>query len=127
MGQLDKVDHSIQKRYENYLYYKKMLSGHTWFPSEIEDSFTANFAIPIILDSEERKMNLVKELESNNIACRPLISGSMGTQPFYKRLYGENILPNCSIADSRGIYIPNHPLLTKEDIEMICKIVKSNL
>jgi CDP-6-deoxy-D-xylo-4-hexulose-3-dehydrase len=127
MGQLDKVDHSIQKRYENYLYYKKMLSGHTWFPSEVEDSFTANFAIPIILDSEEKKMNLVKDLESNNIACRPLISGSMGTQPFYKRLYGENILPNCSIADSRGIYIPNHPLLTKEDIEMICKIVRSNL
>lgn len=127
MGQLDKVDHSIQKRYENYLYYKEILSEHTWFPSEVEDSFTANFAIPIILDSKEKKMNLVEDLEFNNIACRPLISGSMGTQPFYKRLYGENILPNCSIADSRGIYIPNHPLLTKEDIEMICEIVKSNL
>ena len=50
VGQLDKVDHSIQKRYENYLYYKEKLSGKIWFPNELQDSFTANFAIPVILD-----------------------------------------------------------------------------
>jgi len=126
VGQLDKVDHSIQKRYENYLYYKEKLSGKIWFPSELQESFTANFAIPVILDDEDKKMSLVKELEENNIACRPLISGSMGTQPFYKRLYGENKLPNCEVVDSRGIYVPNHPLLLKEDIDRICEIIIRN-
>jgi len=123
MGQLDKVDNSIQKRYENYLYYKEKLASKIWFPKEIEDSFTANFAIPVILESGEAKLSVVRELEANNIACRPLISGSMGSQPFYKKLYGENKLPNCSVIDERGIYVPNHPLLDKSDIDKICEII----
>jgi len=127
MGQLDKVDNSIQKRYENYLYYKEKLSGKVWFPNEIEDSFTANFAIPVILESEGAKLSLVKELEENNIACRPLISGSMGSQPFYKKIYGEKKLPNCSIVDERGVYVPNHPLLEKSDIDRICEIVLNHM
>jgi len=123
MGQLDKVDNSIQKRYENYLYYKEKLASKIWFPKEIEDSFTANFAIPVILESGEAKLSVVRELEANNIACRPLISGSMGSQPFYKKLYGENKLPNCSVIDERGIYVPNHPLLDKSNIDKICEII----
>jgi CDP-6-deoxy-D-xylo-4-hexulose-3-dehydrase len=126
MGQLDKVDDSIQKRYDNYLYYKEKLSGKVWFPNEIEDSFTANFAIPVILESEEAKLSVVEQLESNNIACRPLISGSMGSQPFYKKLYGEKKLPNCSVVDGRGIYVPNHPLLKESDMDKICEIILAN-
>ncbi len=123
IGQLDKVDHSIRRRFENYKVFKENLKGKVWFPTEIEDSFTANFAVPVILDSADKKKSLIEELESENIACRPLISGSMGTQPFYKKLYGENILPNCSIVDARGIYVPNHPLLEVEDINLISSII----
>jgi CDP-6-deoxy-D-xylo-4-hexulose-3-dehydrase len=126
IGQLDKVDHSIQVRYQNYLTYKKTLSTSMWFPNEVHDSFTANFAIPVIMESKEKKESLVNDLGNNNIACRPLISGSMGTQPFYKRIYGEKILPNCSIVDERGVYVPNHPLLMQEDIQRICDIILRN-
>ena len=123
---MDKVDHSIEKRFENYKYFKERLAPHVWFPKDLDESFTANFAIPVILDSREKKRSVVKELEENNIACRPIISGSMGTQPFYKKLYGENLLPNCSVADRRGIYVPNHPLMEKEDIDRICDIIIRN-
>lgn len=123
LGQLKKVDHSIKRRNENYMIYKELLSPEMWFPVEHPDSFTANFAIPVILESEEKKLSLVKDLENNNVACRPLISGSMGTQPFYKKIYGEKLLPNCSVADSRGIYVPNHPLMERSDIERICEII----
>jgi CDP-6-deoxy-D-xylo-4-hexulose-3-dehydrase len=126
LGQLDKIDSSIEKRFENYKYFKEKLSPWIWFPNDIEESFTANFAIPIILDSSEKKKSLVNDLEENNISCRPLISGSMGTQPFYKKLYGEKILPNCSVVDDRGIYVPNHPMLEIEDIDRICEIILKN-
>lgn len=121
--QLDKVDAMISNRYENFLYYKSKLEGKTWFPKIFDDSYTSNFAIPFITKTVEDKENLIKELESNNIACRPLISGSMGTQPFYKKLYGENKLPKCSIIDERGIYVPNHDKMTKEDIDRVCDIL----
>jgi CDP-6-deoxy-D-xylo-4-hexulose-3-dehydrase len=121
--QLDKVDGMINNRYENFLYYKSKLEGKTWFPVTFDDSYTANFAIPFITKTIEDKESLIKELEENNIACRPLISGSMGTQPFYKKLYGENKLPKCSIIDERGVYVPNHDKMTTEDIDRICNIL----
>ena len=121
--QLLKVDGMINNRFQNFLYYKSKLEGKTWFPKTFIDEFTSNFAIPVITKSSEDKENLIKELEENNIACRPLISGSMGTQPFYKKLYGENKLPNCSIIDDRGVYVPNHDKMTKEDIDRVCNIL----
>jgi CDP-6-deoxy-D-xylo-4-hexulose-3-dehydrase len=121
--QLDKVDGMINNRYKNFLYYKSKLEGKTWFPKTFDDSYTSNFAIPVITKTLTDKENLIKELMENNISCRPLISGSMGTQPFYKKLYGENKLPNCSIIDERGVYVPNHDKMTTEDIDRICDIL----
>jgi CDP-6-deoxy-D-xylo-4-hexulose-3-dehydrase len=113
----------INNRYENFLYYKSKLEGKTWFPKTFDNSYTSNFAIPFITKTIEDKEKLIKELNENNIVCRPLISGSMGTQPFYKKLYGENKLPKCTIIDERGIYVPNHDKMTKEDIDRVCNIL----
>ena len=121
--QLDKVDGMINNRFQNFLYYKSKLENKTWFPKTFNDEFTSNFAIPFITKTSEDKEKLIKELDSNNIACRPLISGSMGIQPFYKKLYGENKLPNCSIIDEKGVYVPNHDKMTKEDIDRVCNIL----
>lgn len=127
LHQLTKVDSMIENRYKNFLYYKSKLENKIWFPKTTEFSYTSSFAIPIICDSLESKNNLVKELTKNNISCRPLISGSMGTQPFYTKIYGLNLLPNCSILDERGIYIPNHDKMNTEDIDIICEILLKNL
>lgn len=121
--QLKKVDGMIKKRNDNFHIYRELLSDKIWFPTEIENSYTANFSIPVILSSIDKKQKLVKLLIENNIECRPLISGSMGTQPFYTRLYGRVELPNCTIVDERGIYVPNHPELTKEQIQFICELI----
>jgi dTDP-4-amino-4,6-dideoxygalactose transaminase len=50
----------------------------------------------------------------------------MGTQPFYKKLYGETKLPNCTIVDNCGIYVPNHPNLKQKEIKLICDIILNN-
>jgi CDP-6-deoxy-D-xylo-4-hexulose-3-dehydrase len=123
INQLKKVDSMINKRYENFLYFKSLLKGKIWFPVDLQGSYISNFAIPIIARSAEDKRTLIKVLSDNNIVCRPLISGSMGTQPFYKKLYGEHKLPNCSIIDEMGLYVPNHDKMTKEDIDRICNIL----
>lgn len=125
LEQLKKVDEMITRRNENLQYYKQLLNGKAWFPTEVENSYTANFSIPVILETAEKKKQLVSLLRQNGVECRPLISGSMGTQPFYTKLYGRVILPNCSIVDERGIYVPNHPELTKEQIEFICNLILS--
>jgi CDP-6-deoxy-D-xylo-4-hexulose-3-dehydrase len=123
LGQLDKVDDSIQKRNRNFSKFKEMLSGKVWFPNPLDDTFTASFCIPVIMDTVEKKNKLIEALKQHNIECRPLISGSMGIQPFYKKTYGENKLPNCSTIDNRGIYVPNHPQLTEAEIELMCNLI----
>ena len=126
IGQLKKVDYMIKKRNENFKKFHKLLSQHIWFPKETENSFTASFCIPIIAKNPEQKLAIVNCLIENNIECRPLICGSMGTQPFYIKKYGRKELPNSSVIDSCGLYVPNHPNLTDEEIEKICNcIIKS--
>lgn len=121
--QLKKVDKMINNRNKNFNYYKSKLDGNIWFPITILESYTSSFALPIICKSSEDKKKLITELTDNNIMCRPLISGSMGTQPFYTKIYGENKLPNCTILDECGMYVPNHDKMTIEDIDIICEIL----
>ena len=52
-----------------------------------------------------------------------MISGSMGTQPFYVKKYGKKELDNASIVDKFGFYLPNHPKLLKDDIILISNII----
>lgn len=121
LEQLKKVDTMILQRNKNFQLFRSLLKEHVWFPTEEETSFTASFCIPVIMNTPEQKDILIKLLIEHGIECRPLISGSMGTQPFYKKLYGELILKNCSLIDSCGMYVPNHPTLSEEDIKLICE------
>jgi CDP-6-deoxy-D-xylo-4-hexulose-3-dehydrase len=126
LRQLEKVDRFIEQRNINFKKYEKHLKSKTWFVQEIQNSFTSSFCIPIITKSVENKKNLVQKFTQNNIECRPLISGSMGNQPFYKKRYGVLKLQNSELIDNCGIYVPNHPELTDMDINLICDIILEN-
>lgn len=123
MRQLEKVDDMIEQRNKNFQFFKEKLSPYTWFPQEVEGSFTASFCIPVIAHSKEVKEEIVKKLKEKNVECRPLICGSMGTQPFYIKQYGRVELPNVTKVDECGLYIPNHPKLTEEEIERMCNCI----
>lgn len=123
IGQLNKINSLIDIRNKNFRVFEERLVGKLWFPKETENSFTSSFCIPIIAKTPEQKEEIVKKLIENDVECRPLICGSMGTQPFYIKKYGKLNLPNASIVDNCGIYIPNHPKLTNEDIHFMCDII----
>ena len=86
-----------------------------------EEKFISNFAYPVIHPNRDK---IVKELQDNDIEVRPMICGSMGTQPFYVKKYGKLELPNVSIVDKYGFYVPNHPELSEGDIIKIVEIIK---
>ncbi len=121
--QLEKVDSMIEQRNKNFQIFKEKLTPYVWFPLETENSFTASFCIPVIAETKEIKEKIVKSLIENNVECRPLISGSMGIQPFYIKEYGRKELLNVSKIDECGMYIPNHPKLTEEEISRMCDCI----
>ena len=70
---------------------------------------------------------MVKALNDNNIECRPLICGSIGEHPFWYERYGKPELPNAKKIHEYGVYIPNHPKMTKEELDKVIKIVNENV
>tara|TARA_R110000824_G_scaffold45728_2_gene132055 strand:+ start:2934 stop:4097 length:1164 start_codon:yes stop_codon:yes gene_type:complete len=121
--QLDRLEETVAQRNNNYLFYKTNINNDFW---NIEDggNFISNFAFPII---HPKRDSIVKALVAANIEVRPLICGSMGTQPMYTKRFGRLELPNVSVVDQHGCYVPNHPELTQNELHEIVNIVNDTI
>ena len=120
LNQIDKLDEWGKQRERNFESYQTLIENNYWKPKSQKDSFVSNFAYPVIHPNRNK---IVKDLQKNNIQVRPMICGSMGTQPFYVKEYGKKELPNVSIIDKYGFYVPNHPNLTNAEIILISHII----
>ena len=124
LGQIDKLDEWGLKRAANFNIYQREIKNDYWKVKPQEDSFISNFAYPVI---HPNRNEIVKELQKRDIEVRPMICGSMGTQPFYVKKYGKLELPNVSIIDKYGFYVPNHPELSYNLVEYIAAIVNKEI
>ena len=123
LSQIDKLNDWGKQREDNYYLYQRLINTE-WKPTSYFDSLTSNFAYPIISPHRDK---IVKKLQENKVEVRPMICGSMGTQPFYVKEFGELRLPNVTIIDRDGFYVPNHPTLTEDEIEFISNIINKEL
>ncbi len=119
--QLKKLDQVIKARNDNYKLYYSLIKNAYWTQMDKSNVFVASLGYPVI---HPERNAIVAELRSNQVEVRPLISGSMGKQPFFTDRYGaQELLPNVDIVDRFGFYVPNHPYLESEEIEFICGII----
>tara|TARA_R110000851_G_scaffold107051_1_gene227033 strand:+ start:24935 stop:26086 length:1152 start_codon:yes stop_codon:yes gene_type:complete len=121
INQLDKADDVNKKREINFRIYQEKLKNNYWSPIYREHSFISNFAYPIIHPNRDKIAQALMDL---NIEVRPMICRSMGVQPFYVKHYGKQSLKNADIVDKFGMYIPNHPKITEENINNITSVIK---
>ncbi len=124
IGQLDKLYEVVSKRNNNYLLYDKRIKNNFWKPKITEGGYVSNLGYPVIHPNRDK---IVEALIDSGIEVRPLVSGSMGQQPFFIKRYGKMELPNASIVDQFGMYVPNHPMLTDEDIQLVCDIINKGI
>lgn len=120
VNQIDKLDDWGLKRQDNFYRYQDKVKNDYWKPKTADDSLTSNFAYPIV---HKKRDKIVEELINNEVEVRPMVCGSMGTQPFYVKEYGELRLPKVTIIDRYGFYVPNNPKLTTDDIDFISTII----
>ena len=123
LTQIDKLNDWGKQREDNYYLYQRLIETE-WKPTSYFDSLTSNFAYPVI---SEHRDKIVKKLQENDVEVRPMICGSMGTQPFYVKHYEKLELPNVSIIDKDGFYVPNHPKLTVDEIAFITEIINGEI
>lgn len=120
LRQLDKLDKFSEKRNYNFNFFNKNIKNQLDLKISNND-FISNFAYPII--SYNRK-KIVSELIQNNIEVRPLIAGSMASNPFVvKHVKTILPLPNSELIERYGFYIPNHQGLTDVELIKIANII----
>jgi len=69
-------------------------------------------------------VGVYKHFLKKKIECRPVISGNIAQQLFWKKNNKKTNLPNADIIHKYGIYLPNHANQTVEDTKYICKEFK---
>lgn len=122
LRQLDRIDWIIQKRFENHSLYKELLDK--FFVSQDYDKNTTVSSIHFcaLADSYQERNMILRALEKADIETRPFTSGNQGLQPYWFREYGKFSAPVADRLHNCGFFLPNHPYLTKEDVEYICSV-----
>ena len=100
--------------------YQDLIKNDYWKPKTNSNNFISNFAYPIIHPDRNK---IVKKLQDNDVEVRPLVCGSMGKQPFYIKQWGNVELPNANKVDYYGLYVPNNPKLTEDEVVTVANLV----
>jgi CDP-4-dehydro-6-deoxyglucose reductase, E1 len=118
--QLEKIDKIIKIRCLNFELFSNLLTKVIWKPNYNEN--VVNFAYPMMVENRD---NVVERLVQNDIECRPIVCGSMNKQPFYKEhpYRAETETPNADKLHEYGLYVPNNPEITEDDVRKICEVI----
>jgi len=120
LKQLEIIKEYCDKRYQLFNYYKKELCD--FWQQESSTEFISAFAYGTLVTNPEEVWNNLKE---NGIESRPLICGSMGLQPFWKKKYGNYYsLRYADQVHNNGIYLPINADMSKGDVEYVCQKFK---
>ena len=102
LGQLKKLDKIVETRNKLWNEYIINLHPELWHPEFDTKKYVSAFAFPIIVNNEELRNLLVNKLQEGKVEVRPIICGSMGTQPVFVQRYGEMKLTNVTEVDKTG-------------------------
>ena len=120
LNQLKKLNRFCKIREKNFNYYQKKIVNNYWKIKPIKNSFVSNFGYPVISPFKDE---IVNELTKQKIQVRPLISGSMNKQPFFRKNIKIKPFKASAEVDKFGMYLPNHHDLSFKQIDFICNIV----
>ena len=132
VAQLDKIDDFTKKRIDNFDYLKDNLKDidEIVLPNETTNSIPSWFGF-LITVKDNKKSELVKFLEDNNIQTRMLFCGNIINQPCfdeirgnkkYYRVVGE--LNNTNYVMNNSFWIGVYPGMSKKKLDYMIKKIK---
>jgi CDP-6-deoxy-D-xylo-4-hexulose-3-dehydrase len=134
LAQLDKANHFIQKRKENFKFLKESLKSCEEFlrlPEATPHSDPSWFGFPITVkpNSPVSRLDLLTYLDQNKIGTRLLFAGNLTRQPYMAnatyRISGD--LKNTDNVMNNTFWIGVQPSLTKEMMEFSISKIKEFL
>ncbi len=123
LRQLDKIDWIISRRHENHILYKKYLADKFYIQQCDTDSQVCSISFGLITKDTEQRRSIVKALVDNGIETRIFSAGNLGLHPFWFNRYGKKSFPVADKIHYCGLFLPNNPSLSSENIEFISQVV----
>lgn len=131
-GQMEVLPQRVEKRRENFFFYKKSLKdidGIT-FLEEPDDRFYSNHWLTTILIDPQKtngigREDIQVEFEKKNIECRPLWK-PMHLQPVFKDC-PSYINGTSEHLFNNGLCLPSSSLITNEEREFVVETLKATL
>jgi len=120
--QLQYLDHNVSTRENNYKNIERVMSTNDDFV-KLEYSHInklSTFAMPVVCKNSELRKFYLDQFSGAGVEIRPLISGNIQKQPFYKKYVDK--LYNTDGSDflhSNSFYCGNYPELTDADLGTI--------
>ena len=125
LEQINRLDYNIEKRQQNLNIWLANLNKELYF-LDFDTEGSSNYALPLVLNKDNKKMKQVCEiLEEEKVEYRlgTAGGGNQARQPYLER-YGYKVVGELTVSDyihDYGLYIGNHPELTKEEILNLCR------
>ena len=123
LRQLDKIDWIISRRHENHILYKKYLADKFYIQQCDPGSQVCSISFGLITKDTEQRHSIVKALVDNGIETRIFSAGNLGLHPFWFNRYGKKSFPVADKIHYCGLFLPNNPSLSSENIEFISQVV----
>jgi CDP-6-deoxy-D-xylo-4-hexulose-3-dehydrase len=124
--QLLRLDDMIAQRVENHrAYQKRFLDTPGFHCQRNRQGVISSISFACLADSVEHRARIAEVLRENNVETRPLGGGNMSRQPFWSDRYGSQEMPMADRIHKTSFQLPNHHLLSVEDVNHICDLVTS--
>lgn len=120
--QLDYWDEIVSKRFDNYKIFQTAEENNDDFLTLKVGhmDIVSDFAMPVICKNQDDLKKYKERFLSNNIEIRPIITGDITQQPFYKKYVSDiRNCPNAQFIHQNSFYFPNNPELSKEEINLL--------
>ncbi|NQY11149.1 MAG: DegT/DnrJ/EryC1/StrS aminotransferase family protein [Flavobacteriales bacterium] len=126
LEQLKYLEDNINQREKNFAEIDAVASKNSDLIKIKTDHIlkVSSFSMPFICKSKELRDQYVYQFSGAGIEIRPIISGNMQNQPFYKK-YVKNMqnVDSSETIYQNGFYCGNYPELTKSDLATIAVCV----
>ena len=128
LGQLKLAQDVAKARQANHeAYYYQFFDSKNFSVQATDGEKVASIGFGVLAATPAHRQKVADALAAKAIATRPVGGGNMARQPFWIEAYGEpkTARPVADRIHDCGFQLPNHPGLTPEDIDFICKTVLS--
>jgi CDP-6-deoxy-D-xylo-4-hexulose-3-dehydrase len=125
--QLKWIDEIVHKRQHHFMRFAEAAYARTdlYIPLRYSHMDTVSaFAMPLICTTPALRRRLVDAC-AETIEVRPIVGGNIVQQPFFKKYCTPIIddLPNAEKIHKNGLYMGNHPELSKKEIDTMIATV----